>query len=272
MKPLSKTFIYTFLIIGSLLMLLPFVWMLLTSIKPSFEVRVMPPIWIPSEFRFDNYAIAFEVAPFATYFMNSIIVTVLSTIGELMTTILAAYAFAKVQFFGKNILFAVLIATMMIPGEMLLIPNFVTLANLEWIDKYEALIIPWLASIFSIFLLRQFFKSVPNELGYAARIDGCTDWRYLWQVMVPIAMPAIITITLLKAIGSWNAFLWPLIVTNSTNMRTLPVGLTAFTSEAGTNYELLMAASAMIILPMIILFVFLQRYIISGVSRSGLKG
>ena len=163
------------------------------------------------------------------------IVTVLSTIGELMTTILAAYAFAKVQFFGKNVLFAILIATMMIPGEMLLIPNFVTLANFQWIDQYEALIIPWLASIFSIFLLRQFFKSVPDELGYAARIDGCTDWRYLWQVMVPIAMPAIITITLLKAIGSWNAFLWPLIVTNSTNMRTLPVGLTAFKSEAGKN-------------------------------------
>ena len=148
MRPFSKTFIYTFLIIGSVLMLLPFVWMLITSIKPSYEVRVMPPIWIPSEFRFDNYMRAFEVAPFGQYFINSIIVTVLSTIGELMTTILAAYAFSKVQFFGKNILFAVLIATMMIPGEMLLIPNFVTLANFGWIDQYEALIIPWLASIF----------------------------------------------------------------------------------------------------------------------------
>lgn len=272
MSPLTKTFIYTFLIVGSLLMLLPFVWMLLTSIKPSYEVRVMPPVWIPSEFRFENYAIAFEVAPFGRYFINSIIVTVLSTLGELMTTILAAYAFSKVSFFGRDILFALLIATMMIPGEVLLIPNFITLSNLGWIDQYEALIVPWLASIFSIFLLRQFFKSVPDELGYAARIDGCSDWRYLWQIMVPLAMPAIITITLLKAIGSWNAFLWPLIVTNSTSMRTLPVGLTAFTSEAGTNYELLMAASAMIILPMIILFIFLQRYIINGVSRSGIKG
>ena len=268
----SKSVLYIMLTLGALFMLLPFVWMSSTSLKPSHEVMVMPPVWIPSEWKFENFVIAFEKAPFARYLWNSIVVTVLSTIGELITTILAAYAFSKLKFFGKDILFSILIATMMIPGEVLLIPNFVTLSNLGWIDRFEALIVPWTASIFSIFLLRQFFMSIPNDLHHAAAIDGCNDFRFLWQVMVPLAKPALITILLLKAIGSWNAFLWPLIVTNSTEMRTLPVGLTAFTTEAGTNYELLMAASTMIIIPMIILFIILQKYIIQGVARAGIKG
>ncbi|WP_165980736.1 carbohydrate ABC transporter permease [Macrococcus carouselicus] len=269
---MSKGFMYLMLILGSILMLLPFIWMVSTSLKPSDEVMTMPPVWIPSEFRWDNYMTAFQKAPFARYLFNSIVVTVLSTIGELLTTILAAYAFSKLAFWGRDIVFSVLMATMMIPGEVLLIPNFVTLSNLGWIDRFEALIVPWTASIFSIFLLRQFFMSIPDELGYAARIDGCSNWNFLWRIMVPLAKPAIVTIVLLKIIGSWNAFLWPLVVTNSEEMRTLPVGLTAFTTEAGTNYELLMAASAMIILPMIILFIILQKYIIQGVARAGIKG
>lgn len=269
---LTNGFIYLLLAIGAILMLMPFLWMISTSLKPSSEVMTMPPVWIPSEIKWDNYVKAFETAPFATYLKNSLIVTVLSTAGELITTILAAYAFSKLKFFGRDILFSVLLATMMIPGEVLLIPNFVTLSNLGWIDRFEALIVPWTASIFSIFLLRQFFLSIPDELNYAARVDGCSNWRFLWEIMVPLAKPAIITIVLLKAIGSWNAFLWPLVVTNSEEMRTLPVGLTAFSTEAGTNYELLMAASAMIILPMIILFIILQKYIIQGVSRAGIKG
>ena len=160
----------------------------------------------------------------------------------------------------------------MVPGEVLLIPNFVTLSNLGWIDHYQALIVPWLASVFSIFLLRQFFLSIPKELSFAAKIDGCSDFRFLWSVMVPLAKPALITIAILKAIGSWNAFMWPLIVTSSENMRTLPVGLIAFSTDTGTKYELLMAASSMIILPMIILYIVLQKYIIEGVARAGIKG
>ncbi|MCG7344709.1 carbohydrate ABC transporter permease [Sporosarcina sp. ACRSL] len=271
-SPLSKTFIYGLLGIGSILMLLPFVWMISTSLKSGNEVMMMPPIWIPETFRFDNYVEAFKKAPFATYFLNSVIVMVLSTLGEVITTILAAYAFSKLNFWGKDVLFALLVGTMMVPGEVLLVPNFVLLSNLGWIDRYEALIIPWTASIFSIFLLRQFFMKIPKELNYAARVDGCTNFRFLWSIMIPIAKPAIVTIILLKAIGSWNAFLWPLIVTNSKEMRTLPVGLTSFSTEAGTVYELLMAASTMIILPMIILFIFLQKYIIKGIAGAGIKG
>ncbi|MGE8081552.1 carbohydrate ABC transporter permease [Peribacillus loiseleuriae] len=271
-EALSKGFVYTLLIIGGLLMILPFVWMISTSLKAPNEVMIMPPKWIPDIFHWDNYATAWAMAPFARYTVNSLFVVIASTIGELITTILAAYAFSRINFYGRDIAFAVLLGTMMVPGEVLLIPNFVTLANLGWIDQYEALIIPWLASIFSIFLLRQFFLSIPKELSFAAKIDGCSDFRFLWSIMVPLAKPALITIALLKAIGSWNAFLWPLIVTSSENMRTLPVGLTSFSTDAGTMYELLMAASTMIILPMIILYIILQKYIIEGVARAGIKG
>lgn len=268
----SKGFIYLILGLGSILMLLPFIWMISTSLKSPGEVMAMPPIWIPSEFQWENYKEAWEIAPFLRYALNSLIVTVLSTLGELLTTILAAYAFSRINFFGRDVVFAVLLGTMMVPGEVLLIPNFVTLSNLGWIDQYEALIVPWLASIFSIFLLRQFFLGIPKELSYAAKIDGCRDFRFLWTIMVPLAKPALVTILLLKAIGSWNAFLWPLIVTQSKEMRTLPVGLTSFSTEAGTVYELLMAASSMIILPMIILYIILQKYIIEGVAKAGIKG
>lgn len=271
-EALSKGFIYLLLILGSVLMLLPFAWMISTSLKPPNEVMLMPPKWIPSVIQWDNYKEAWGMAPFARYTLNSLIVTVFTTIGELITTILAAYAFSRISFYGRDVIFAVLLGTMMVPGEVLLIPNFVTLSNLGWIDQYEALIVPWLASIFAVFLLRQFFLGIPKELSYAAKIDGCSDFRFLWSIMVPLAKPALITIALLKAIGSWNAFLWPLIVTNSKEMRTLPVGLTSFSTEAGTIYELLMAASTMIILPMIILYLILQKYIIEGISRAGIKG
>lgn len=269
---LSKGFIYLILTLGSLLMLLPFIWMLSTSLKSSGEVTALPPVWIPENLQWENYSEAWSIAPFLRYGLNSIIVTVLSTVGEVLTTILAAYAFSRINFWGRDVVFAILLGTMMVPGEVLLIPNYVTLANLGWIDQYEALIVPWLASIFSIFLLRQFFLGIPKELSYAAKIDGCRDFRFLWTIMVPLAKPAIITIVLLKAIGSWNAFLWPLIVTQSKEMRTLPVGLTSFSTEAGTIYELLMAASTMIILPMIILYIILQKYIIEGVAKAGIKG
>ncbi|MBM7717221.1 carbohydrate ABC transporter permease [Siminovitchia sp. FSL H7-0308] len=269
---LSKGTIYFLLSLGAILMILPFIWMISTSVKAPNEVMAMPPIWIPGEIKWDNFLKALEVAPFDRYFVNSVIVTLLSTVGELLTTILAAYAFSRINFFGRDICFAILLGTMMVPGEVLIIPNFVTLSNLGWINTYQALIIPWIASVFAIFLLRQFFLTIPNELSYAAKIDGCRDFTFLWYVMVPLAKPAIITIALLKIINSWNAFLWPLIVTNSKELRTLPVGLSAFTTEAGIKYELLMAASSMVILPMIILFFIMQKYIVAGVARAGLKG
>lgn len=269
---LYKTIIYALLLIGALFILLPFVWMISTSLKPSKEVLIMPPKWIPSKPVWENFKIAFEAAPFRRYFLNSVFVATMVTIGELITTILAAFAFSRIKFRGREILFSILIATMMVPSEVLIIPNFVTLSKFGWIDSYKALIIPWCASIYSIFLLRQYFLGIPEQLYYSAKIDGCSDLRFLWLIMVPLAKPALITLAILKIINSWNSFLWPLIVTNSEHMRTLPVALSAFSSEAGTDYNVLMAAATMIIIPVFIIYLILQKHIVAGVSRTGIKG
>ncbi len=269
---LYKTIIYGLLLIGAIFILLPFAWMISTSLKPSNEVLIMPPKWIPSKLVWENYKIAFESAPFKRYFLNSVFVAAMVTVGELITTILAAFAFSRIKFKGREILFSILIATMMVPGEVLIIPNFVTLAKLGWIDSYKALIIPWCASIYAIFLLRQYFLGIPEQLYYSAKIDGCSDMKFLWLIMVPLAKPALITLAILKIIGSWNSFMWPLIVTNSEHMRTLPVALSVFSSEAGTDYNVLMAAATMIIIPVFIIYLVLQKHIVAGVSRTGIKG
>jgi len=252
-------------------MLLPFFWMVTTSLKSPSELMQMPPQWIPKKWLWSNYAKAWSVAPFARYFFNSFFMAITTTIGEVITTIMAAYAFAKMKFFGKNALFAILLATLMIPGQMLLIPNYVTINRLGWFDKYEALIIPWLASVFGIFLLRQFFRSIPDELRDAARIDGCSRFRFLWRIVVPLSKPAIMTVALLKFLGSWNSFQWVLLMTNREAMRTVPVGLMSFRSEVGTAYELLMAAAVLAIIPVLILFFFTQKQFIEGISRTGIK-
>lgn len=264
--------IYAVLTLGGLTMILPFYWMITTSLKTPDEVVMMPPQWIPSSWKWENYRVAWEAAPFGRYLFNSVIVTLLSTLGELLTSILAAFAFAQLRFYGRELLFSLLLATMMIPGEILLTPNFVTLTEFGWIDRYEALIVPWTASVFAIFLFRQYFLGIPQELYAAARIDGSGDFTYLWRIMVPLSAPIIITSGLIKVIASWNAFLWPLIVTNSAEMRTLPVGLTAFVYDTGKNYELLMAASSMIILPMIALYLVMQKHVVEGIARTGIKG
>lgn len=266
-----KVTLYLLLFTGCAIMLLPFFWMVMTSLKAESEVLRMPPQWIPKDWQWINYVKAWNVAPFGRYFFNSFVIAIITTIGEVITAILAAYAFAKMRFFGKNLIFAVLLGTLMIPGEMLLIPNYVTITRLGWYNRYEALIIPWLASVFAIFLLRQFFRSIPDELQDAARIDGCSRIRFLWQIVVPLSKPAIMTVGLLKFLGSWNAFLWVLIMTSSESMRTVPVGLSLFSSEVGTAYEQLMAASVLAIIPVLILFLFTQKQFIQGVARTGIK-
>lgn len=271
-QKIKHTICYVLLGIGAISMLLPFIWMVSTSLKTAGEATAMPPIWIPKSWKFSNYVTAWNAAPFGRYMINSIIVTTFSTLGELVTTIFAAFAFAKLQFYGKNLIFTILMGTMMVPGELLLIPNFVTLSRFGWINTFFALIVPWLASVFSIFMLRQTFQSVPNEIYYAAKVDGASDFRFLWEVMVPLGKSSIVAIAVLKIIGSWNSFVWPLIVTNEQSMRTLPVGLQAFTTEAGTKFQLLMAASTIVIIPMVVIYIFLQKYIIAGISKSGIKG
>ncbi len=271
-RGLVRAATYLILVAGAAFILLPFVWMILTSLKPSAEVLLMPPKWLPSRIQWENYVEAFKSAPFLRYFCNSVIVTVLITTGELITTILAAFAFSQLRFRGREVLFLLLVATMMVPGEILVIPNFVTLAKLGWVDTYKALALPWCASVFSIFLLRQQFSSIPEDFHKAARVDGCKDLRYLFTVLVPMSRPTVVSIALLKIINSWNSYLWPLIATNTNDMRTLPVGLAFFSTEAGVKYNTLMAFSLMIILPTLVVYLFTQKYIIRGVSNTGLKG
>lgn len=269
---IKKSLLLLLLATGAVLIIVPFLWMLSTSLKAPYEVLQVPVRLLPEKFLWENYRAAFQATPLQRYFFNSLVVTSLGTIGILITTILASFAFSKLDFPGRDLLFSILIATMIAPSEILLIPNFVTLSQLGWIDTYQALIVPYLANIFFIFLLRQFFLGIPRELHLAAKVDGCSDFKFLWYVMVPIARPAIVTIALLKIINSWNSFIWPLIVTNSQDMRTLPVALTYFRTEAGTSYHLLMAATAMILMPIFITYLLLQKYIIEGIAKGGTKG
>ncbi|MGC8820986.1 MAG: ABC transporter permease subunit [Fervidobacterium sp.] len=220
---------------------------------------------------FQNYVLAWKAAPFGRYYLNTIFIATVTTVLEIIISAMAAYAFSWMNFPGKDILFSIFLATMMVPGEVLLVPNFITVTKLGWIDTYYALIVPWVVSVFSIFLMRQHFLSLPGELFDAAKIDGCSHWRFLWQIVVPLSKPVVITTALLKFVGSWNSFLWVLIVTNSPKYRTLTVGLQTFSSEVGTLYNMLMAAATFSILPVVIIFLFTQKYFVKGIARTGLK-
>lgn len=208
---------------------------------------------------------------FGQYFWVSIYTGVLTTAGTLITAALAAFAFARMRFRGRGMFFYIVLATMMVPGQVLLIPNFVILDLLHWLDTPYALIVPWLASVFTIFLMRQFFMTIPDDLWDAAQIDGAGRFRFLWQVVVPLSKPVFITAGIFTFLGNWNSLLWPLIVTSSPNLRTLMVGLQTFNQEAGSEFHLLMAASSLAIMPVVFLFFFLQRFFIQGIARAGLK-
>ncbi|MDX2176481.1 MAG: carbohydrate ABC transporter permease [Candidatus Sumerlaeia bacterium] len=210
-------------------------------------------------------------ANFTRYFFVSIVTAIAATIGTLITGAFAAFAFSRFEFVGKGIFFYIILATMMVPGQVLLIPNFLILSGLGWLDTYAALIVPWLASVFTIFLMRQFFLTIPVDLWEAARIDGASSFRYLVQIVVPLSKPVFITAGIFTFLNNWNSLLWPLIVTTRPDMRTLMVGLQAFSEDAGTNFHLLMTAATMAILPVVILFFFLQRFFIEGIARTGLK-
>lgn len=268
----SRILIYLFLTLGAIVMVFPFYWMITGAFKSSPEIMVYPPIWVPSSFNFDNFVEAFERAPFLNYFINSVIALVGSVGICFFTTIVGAFAFSKLNFPFKNVLLGLMLGLMMVPFEMIVITNFRTVIDLGIYDTILALIVPFTSSIFYMYILKGFFDSIPDSLYQAARVDGCSNWKYLWKVMVPIAKPSLVTITLLNAIASWNSFLWPSIAIITKNNKTLPFGLYAFMSEGGSRTELLMAASTIVVLPMIILFLFARKQIVNGVARGGLKG
>ena len=273
-KVIRLIVIYLFLSFVAFIMIFPFYWMINSSLKSMDEYYLANPTFWPMEVHWENYMNAWQAADFGRYMINTVIVGVTSTILSLLITILAAFAFARINFKGRELLFTILLATMMIPGEMFTITNYVTVSNLEWTNSYTVLIIPFLVSVFYIYLLRQNFKQIPDSLYYAAKVDGTSDLKYLFKVMVPLSMPSIISITILKMMGAWNSYVWPRLVANSDSYKLITNGLrTAFTTESGrVDYPLQMAAVTIVSIPLFLIFIFFRKYIMRGVSRSGTKG
>lgn len=281
------TFItYAFLILLAIVVLFPFYWMINSSLKSLEEYRWSTPSFWPTVVHFENYLAAYNTADLGTLFINTVIVGVVSTILSLVITILSAFAFARLDFKGRDLMFGALMATMMIPGEMFTITNYATvfkidklLANMGFVDvtfsnTYAVLIIPFLVSVFYIYLLRQNFKQIPNELYLAAKVDGTTDFGYLCKVMIPLSLPTLISITILKMMGAWNSYVWPRLVANDDAHRLITNGLrNAFSTNTGeTDYPVQMAAVALVSIPLFLVFLFFRKYIMKGVSRSGIKG
>jgi multiple sugar transport system permease protein len=264
--------LHAFLLAGSVLMLLPFAWMLSTSLKTPPETFTYPPIWIPKTIAWDNYARTIAAMPFGRFYLNSLIVTVSVTVLQIVTSSLAAFAFARLRFRGRNGLFLLYLATLMIPFQVTMIPNFIVVRLLGWYDTYQALILPPAFSAFSTFLLRQYFMGIPFDLDEAARIDGASSFRIWWSVILPLSGPVLAALAIFVSLNTWNDFLWPLIVTNSPEMRTLPVGLSTFQGQFKVEWNLLMAGSVIAMLPVLAVYIIAQRWFIRGITLSGMGG
>jgi ABC-type glycerol-3-phosphate transport system permease component len=275
-KVYEKILTYAILIIIAFISLVPFVWMISTSFKTLHEA--MGTNFFPSALQFENYVEAWEKALFSRYFITSVKLTAITLAGSVTFSTLAAYAFARIKFPGRDVIFGLLLSTMMIPAMVTIIPNFLVvtwlgrIGPIPWIDNWPALTIPFMGSVFNIFLLRQFFAQIPNELFDAARIDGAGHMRFLLTVILPLTKAPMLVITILAFMGSWNALAWPLLVTNTPTWRPISVGLLNFVSEAGQEINLTMAGSVITILPILILYFFTQKQFTESIARSGLKG
>jgi len=325
-EKIRMTIIYVILAICGLFMVVPFLWMLSTSLMTQSEFNKHDSVFVPKEeyyvwdngkteqrvlmvttegkqavihmldknnlitkeyvkvpadqvrkvnkkpsIHWDNFGKAFKKVPFATYFANTIYVAIMSLIGVLITSVLAAYAFARMEFKGKDLLFYLFLSMMMVPEPVYLISSYILLDKLSWLDTYQALIIPWCVNIFTIFLFRQHFKSLPKELFESASIDGCSTFGMLWRIIIPLSKSVISTATVFSIIGSWNSFMWPLVMTTRPELRVLQVGLSYFNQEASTQTTLLMAASTFSIVPILIIFFLGQKQIIASYAKAGLK-
>lgn len=269
---LKKIIIYLILSLIGFTMLIPFLWMLSTSLKDSSNIFIFPPQWIPKPFVFKNYYDTLTLVPFGRFFLNSLIVAICVTCGQLITSSLAAYAFARLKFPARDVIFLIFLGTMMIPFQVTMIPVYILMRKLGWIDTYYALIVPNLFSAYGCFLLRQFFLTIPEELEEAAKIDGCGYFTIYRKIILPLSLPALITLFVFTFMGSWNNFIWPLIVVNSTEMQTLPLGLTTFRDLYTTQWTLVMAGTVISLLPILIIFIIAQRYFVEGITLSGIKG
>ena len=282
-KCVSTVITYILILALALIIVFPFYWMIITSLKENTEIQSPNQTFFPNIVMWSNYIYVFNTFDFLTFMKNTIVVDIFSTAGTLITTIFAAFAFSRLTFKGRDALFLVFLMTMMIPGEMMVISNYITVASFGWIgngqsltEAYLAMIVPFLVSVFHIYLLRQNFKQIPNELYLAAKVDGKSDWSFLWKVMVPLAAPTLISVAILKFMGTWNSYVWPNLVTNDPSYRLISNGLrgSSFTDlESGrVEYGYQMAATVLVTVPLFLLFVFFRKYIMKGVGRAGIKG
>lgn len=263
--------VHLFLIAGALFMVGPFLWMILTSLKTLGESTQVPPIIFPEQAQWKNYSDVVATLPFLKFYWNTIITTVLKVVGQVFLCSLAAYAFARISFPGRNALFVVFLAVLMVPGQVFLLPQFLIIKDLGWLNTLTALVVPGLFSAFGTFLLRQFFLSLPKELEEAAMLDGCNHFQIYWRIMLPLARPGLIALAIFVALWSWNDLMWPLIVNSSPDKMPLSAGLASLQGQHLTNYPILMAGSVLAIWPMIIIFIFLQKHFVEGITLTGSK-
>lgn len=256
----------------ALVVLIPFIWMVSTALKPSSEVFANPPSLIGSTVEWENFAAAWNYLPFGRFMLNGVIVAGIGTIIVVLSSAMAAYAFSRLRWRGRDGVFLIYLGTLMIPQEVLVVPMFILMRELGWVNSYAALIVPWAFTAFGTFLLRQFFLTVPDELEEAARLDGANRFVIFVRIVLPLAKPAMGTLAVFTFIGYWNSFLWPLLIISDVNMATVPLGLNMFMGQTGNQWNLLMAASAISILPSLLIVIALQRYLVSGIALSGMGG
>ncbi|MGW3511100.1 carbohydrate ABC transporter permease [Streptomyces sp. NPDC000994] len=272
MRPLL---LYTIASLGLLLMAAPFLWMALSAFKTKKDLTASPPVWIPSTWTLSNFSELFDQLDMARYFMNSLIVAVLVTVCNLLFCSMLGYALAKLDFTGRSKVFATVLAALMVPGNLMILPLYVLMNGLGLIDTYAGLVLPFAASAFGVFLMRQFMQSVPDELLEAARIDGAGEWYIFWRIVLPLVKPALATLTIFVFLGSWNNFIWPLIATNDPGKYTLPVALATFANDPNRTVSggngMLMAGSLLVVLPVLVVFAVLQRHFTQGIATAGLK-
>jgi multiple sugar transport system permease protein len=263
--------LWTVLVLGALFVLLPFVWMVLTSFKTEHDVFAHPYDLLPTHWTFADYTAVWKELPFARLFLNSVIFAGGVTVVSVLFDSLAAYALARLEFRGRTLAFLLVLATLMVPYQITLIPLFETVFHLHWLNTYQGLIVPRATNAFGIFLLRQFFVTVPRELDDAARLDGAGELRIYWRILLPLAKPALVTLAVFHFMNNWNDFLWPLVITSDTTMRNLPAGLTLFSGQFVIEHGVLMAGATISLLPLAIAFFLAQRYFVSGITTTGIK-
>lgn len=271
-KRFGRLFVYLGLIALALSMLIPFLWMLSTSLMDELEVYQFPPRFTPSVFKWSNFVEAMSLQPFGRFFLNTMVVAVMSVLGQLTFCSMAAYAFARLRFRWRDRIFALYLATMMIPAIVTIIPSFLIINTFGWMNTYWALFTPTLSSVWGIFLLRQFFLTIPRDLEDAARVDGATELAIFWKIILPLSKPALATLAIFAFMTSWKDFLWPLIVTNRVDMRTVEVGIANFSNLYTTDWPHQMAAAVVVMLPIVTVFLLAQKYFVKGITMTGLKG